>query len=142
MIDVIGARAGYAFDVARTILLGEGTGARRELLVACAEATDASARACRAGATVGQVLEAGRAVYAGAGLAEGARAFAGHGIGIETVEAPLLAHANADAELVEGMVLCVEPGVSVAGVGGALIEHELIVGIGEPRLLCVTQSLT
>ena len=98
--------------------------------------------ACRAGATVGQVLEAGRAVYAGAGLAEGRarvrRPRHRHRDGRGAVARP----GDADAELVEGMVLCVEPGVSVAGVGGALIEHELIVGIREPRLLCVTPSLT
>ena len=132
MVDVIGARAGYAFDVARTILLGDGARAQRELLAACAEASDASARACRAGATVQDVLAAAAAVYASAGLAAHARAFAGHGIGIETVESPLLSAASAEVELRRGMALCVEPGVAVPGVGGALIEHELIVGSRRP----------
>jgi Xaa-Pro aminopeptidase len=141
MVDVIGARAGYAFDVARTILLGEGPRAHQELLHACAAAADASALACRAGARVQDVLDAAHAIYADAGLAQHARAFSGHGIGIETVEAPLLSAASPDVELVPGMALCVEPGVAVAGVGGALIEHELIVGPAEPRLLCVTPSL-
>ena len=50
-----------------------------------------------------------------AGLAAHARAFAGHGIGTETVEAPLLSAASAELVLVQGMALCVEPGVSVAG---------------------------
>jgi len=142
MIDVIGARGGYAFDVARTILLGEGSRARRELLDACGAASDASAHACRAGATVGDVLAASYAVYASAGLASHVRTFAGHGIGIETVESPLFSPASAEVELVAGMTLCVEPGVSVPGLGGALIEHELIVGTGPPRLLCATATLT
>ncbi len=142
MIDVIGARDGYAFDVARTIALAEPTRARRELLDACAAAADAAALACRAGRQVRDVLAAASAVYADAGLAAHARAFAGHGIGIETVEAPLLSAASADVELVAGMALCVEPGVAVAGVGGALIEHELLVGDGPPRLLCATPSLS
>jgi Xaa-Pro aminopeptidase len=77
-----------------------------------------------------------------AGLEAYARAFAGHGIGIETVEAPLLTAASADIELVAGMALCVEPGVAVPGLGGALIEHELIVVEGMPRLLCTTPPLT
>jgi Xaa-Pro aminopeptidase len=142
MVDVIGARAGYAFDVARTILLGEARRARSDLLQACAAAADASAYACRAGARVQDVLDAAHAVYADAGLAEHARAFSGHGIGIETVEPPLLSAASPEVELVAGMALCIEPGVAVAGVGGALIEHELIVGHAAPRLLCVTPSLT
>jgi Xaa-Pro aminopeptidase len=142
MIDVIGARAGYAFDVARTILLGDGPGAQRELLTACAEASDASAWACRAGATVSDVLRAAAFVYASAGLADHVRAFAGHGIGVETVESPLLSAASADTELRAGMALCVEPGVAVRGVGGALIEHELIVGAGDPQLLCAAPTLS
>ena len=142
MIDVIGARDGYAFDVARTIALSEPTRARRELLEACAAAADAAALACRAGRRIGDVLAAASAVYAGAGLAAHARAFAGHGIGVETVEAPLLSSASANVELVAGMALCVEPGVAVPGVGGALIEHELLVGDGPPRLLCATPSLS
>ena len=76
------------------------------------------------------VLAAAQAVYRDAGLAAHARTFAGHGIGTETVEPPLLSSASAGLVLVEGMALCIEPGVSVAGVGGALIEHELIVGTG------------
>ncbi len=76
------------------------------------------------------VLDAAHAVYADAGLVRHARAFSGHGIGIETVESPLLSAASADLELAAGMALCVEPGVAVPGVGGALIEHELIVGHG------------
>ena len=142
MIDVIGACDGYAFDVARTIALAEPTRARRELLEACAAAADAAALACRAGRHVRDVLAAASAVYAGAGLAAHARAFAGHGIGVETVEAPLLSSASARVELVAGMALCVEPGVAVPGVGGALIEHELLVGDGPPRLLCATPSLS
>jgi Xaa-Pro dipeptidase len=142
MVDVIGAREGYAFDVARTIAIGDAPPARRALLAACAAASDASALACGAGATVGDVLEAARAVYADAGLAAYARTFAGHGIGIETVESPLLSQASAGIELVAGMALCVEPGIAQPGVGGALIEHELIVGTGAPRVLCATTSLT
>ncbi len=142
MVDVIGARAGYAFDVARTIALGEAPAAARELLDACAAASDAGALACRAGATVRDVLAAAHGVYEGAGLAAHARAFGGHGIGIETVESPLLAAASGDLELVAGMALCVEPGIAIPGIGGALIEHEVIVGEGAPRFLCATPSLS
>jgi Xaa-Pro dipeptidase len=142
MVDVIGACEGYAFDVARTIALGAPSRPRRALLEACAAASDAAAQACRVGRTVGDVLDAGTAVYAAAGLAAHARAFAGHGIGIETVEFPLLSPPARDVELRAGMALCIEPGVTVPGVGGALIEHELVVRDGTPRLLCVTPALS
>jgi len=43
MIDVIVARAGYAFMCrARSCLLGDGAGAQRDCSLACAEASDAS----------------------------------------------------------------------------------------------------
>jgi Xaa-Pro dipeptidase len=142
MVDVIGAREGYAFDVARTIVIGDAPAAQRDLLTACAAAADASALASRAGATVADVLEAARTVYADAGLAGYARTFAGHGIGIETVEPPLLSPASAEIALLPGMALCVEPGISQPGVGGALIEHELIVGSNAPLLLCAAPSLS
>jgi Xaa-Pro aminopeptidase len=142
MVDVIGACDGYAFDVARTVLLGDGAPERRALLDACAAAADASAAACRDGVRVGDVLAAARAVYEEVGLGAYARPFAGHGIGIETVESPLLSTATADTRLASGMVLCVEPGIAIPGVGGALIEHELVVGPAAARLLCVTPSLS
>jgi Xaa-Pro dipeptidase len=142
LVDVIGACQGYAFDVARTIALGDATSERRELLAACGAASDAAAQACRPGRTVGDVLDAAAAVYRSAGLTAHARTFAGHGIGLETVESPLLSPGSRALELREGMVLCVEPGVAVAGVGGALIEHELVVTAGPPRLLCATPTLS
>jgi Xaa-Pro aminopeptidase len=142
MVDVIGACRGYAFDVARTIVLGDAPAGRRALLDACAAASDAAADACRPGRIVGDVLDAASAIYREAGLAAHARSFAGHGIGLETVESPLLSPASRALELVEGMVLCVEPGVSVPDIGGALIEHELVVTAGTPRLLCSTPTLS
>jgi Xaa-Pro dipeptidase len=142
MVDVIGACDGYAFDIARTIAIGTQRGAWRALLEACAAASDVAAQACRAGHTVGDVLDAGAAVYAAAGFAGEARAFAGHGIGIETVESPLLSPAARDVELRAGMTLCIEPGVTAPGVGGALIEHELVVRDGPPRLLSATPTLS
>ncbi|MEO9175465.1 MAG: M24 family metallopeptidase [Gaiellales bacterium] len=142
LVDVIGACQGYAFDVARTIALGDATADRRDLLAACGAASDAAAQACRPGRTVGDVLDAADEVYRGAGLAAQARSFAGHGIGLETVESPLLSPASRAFELRTGMVLCIEPGVAVPGVGGALIEHELVVTMGTPRLLCATPTLS
>jgi Xaa-Pro dipeptidase len=140
MVDVIGACNGYAFDVARTIAIGDPSPAQQAALAACGAAADASAAACRAGARVSHVLDAAARTYEAAGLAADARAFVGHGIGIETVEWPLLSRSSPDLELLAGMVLCIEPGVSIAGVGGALIEHEVIVTDGAPQILCRTPT--
>ncbi|HRA48371.1 MAG TPA: M24 family metallopeptidase, partial [Thermomicrobiales bacterium] len=64
----------------------------------------------------------------------------GHGIGIETVELPLLTAGN-ETELRAGMVLCVEPGLFVPNWGGALIEHEVIVqASGPPEVISKTAA--
>ena len=133
---------GYAFDVARTILLGEGTPAQRRLLETCAAAADASAAACRDGVRGRRRARCRDCRLRGCGPRAYARTFAGHGIGIETVESPLLAAATAETRLSAGMALCVEPGIAIPDVGGALIEHELVVGPAAPRLLCATPSLS
>ncbi len=62
----------------------------------------------------------------------------GHGIGIETVEEPLLSDVNPTV-LQAGMVLCVEPGLYVPNWGGALIEYVVIVReSGPPEVITAT----
>ncbi len=48
----------------------------------------------------------------------------GHGLGLEIHESPSLSR-HVDARLKEGMVVTVEPGIYVPGVGGGRIEHVL-----------------
>ncbi len=62
----------------------------------------------------------------------------GHGIGLETVEEPLLTPANPTV-LEPGMVLCVEPGLFVPNWAGALIEQEVIIqASGAPEVITLT----
>ena len=55
----------------------------------------------------------------------------GHGLGIETVELPYLT-ADATDTLLPGMVLCIEPGIFIAGERGAAIEQEVVIRDGGP----------
>jgi Xaa-Pro dipeptidase len=61
--------------------------------------------------------------------------FVGHGIGVELDEPPILAPKN-DFPLEAGMVVAIEPKVSLEGVGVVGIEDTYVVsGEGEPKLL-------
>ena len=50
----------------------------------------------------------------------------GHGCGLRYYEPPLVVPNN-DELLAEGMVLCLEPGIYLPGVGGVRLEHMVLV---------------
>ena len=64
---------------------------------------------------------------------------AGHGIGLETVEAPLILPENA-ALLEAGTVICVEPQFSLPEVGGANVEQMVLVMDEGSELLSLTST--
>lgn len=134
VLDVVGAYNGYAFDVNRTTVVGAPSPDDRHFLEIGLAATEAAVAAARAGATIGSVVEAARRVISGGGFSALALAGAGHGIGIETVEAPYLG-AGDPTELQPGMVLCIEPSIFEPGRRGCAIEQEVIVTNGDPDVL-------
>jgi Xaa-Pro aminopeptidase len=134
-LDIIGAYRGYGFDVLRTTVCGEASPETRRLLEAASLATERAVDAARAGATAEAVRRAGCQALIEAGFGHHLPGFAGHGIGLETVEAPQL-RAGVETRLEPGMVLCIEPGLFIQGVGGACIEQEVIVAeSGPPELI-------
>lgn len=138
-LDIIGACGGYQFDVLRSTAVG-GRAAdpeRRQLLEAVLEAVEASVAQARPGRTCDDVVQAGLSRLAARGLGAHARTFAGHGIGLETVEEPWLVAGNR-TPLQPGMVLCIEPGCYIPGWGGASIEQEVVVTEGEPEVITPT----
>jgi Xaa-Pro aminopeptidase len=140
VLDAIGAVEGYGFDVNRSLSSGPTDAERLRLLETVHEALLRAVDACRAGSTVAGVVDAAVAVIDRSPFANAFGGMMGHGIGLETVERPLLV-AGDRTELRPGMVLCVEPGLFVPNWGGALIEQEVIVReSGPPEVITRTPT--
>ncbi len=111
-VDGGGASDGYVSDILRLIGIGEIRAQDRRYASVAAGATEAMIGAVRPGVRVSQLLSAARAYVAEAGLTEEVGVVAGHGIGLELWERPLITeHDNADDDVAvqAGMVLCLEP---------------------------------
>ncbi len=120
-----GARyAGYHSDVTRTRALGEPSEEEKRLHRAVKEALEAALSALAPGVGAGELDARAREVLEGYGLLPYYPHALGHGVGLEVHEAPRIA-IESDAVLRPGMVVTLEPGVYVPGVGGAR-EEELV----------------
>jgi len=130
-LDAIGAYQGYHFDVNRTTVCGEPDDHTRALLETTLDATQAAVDASLAGVKVDDVANAAVRVMNASPFGDYFRGMLGHAIGLETVELPYLK--SGEQTLLEpGMVLCIEPGLSIPDVAGAAIEQEVIVRGGGP----------
>jgi Xaa-Pro aminopeptidase len=140
ILDAIGAVEGYQFDVNRSLPAGPTDAERLRLLETVYKALEAAIDACRAGNRVGDIVSAAKNVIDQSPFANAFGGMMGHGIGLETVEEPLLTPGN-ETILMAGMTLCVEPGLFVPNWGGALIEQEVIVAeAGPPEVITKTPA--
>lgn len=128
--DYVGAFEGYGFDVNRTAVVpGKKLEPKvEEMLELCAATTEAAISAVRAGVTAADIHNAATRFLDAHADGAGQYVFpmAGHGIGLETVEAPLIQPDN-DTVLEENTVLCIEPTFNLPDVGGANVEQMVLV---------------
>ena len=117
---------GYCSDMTRTVFLGKAPGRVRKLYQAVLDAQQAAKAAIRPGVKAGDVDRAARAVLRRSGLAKYFTHSTGHGLGLEVHEMPRLGRGD-EFVLQEGMVVTVEPGVYVEGLGGIRIEDDVVV---------------
>jgi Xaa-Pro aminopeptidase len=120
---------GYCSDLTRTVFLGRIPQKLRRFYGAVLEAQDAAKKAIRPGVTAGEVDAAARGVLRRHGLAKYFTHSTGHGLGLEVHEMPRLGSGEKFV-LQEGMVVTVEPGVYVEGLGGIRIEDDVAVQAG------------
>ena len=127
VVDIGGETAtGYRSDCTRTYVVGGSAPAEvAEWYGVLQAAQAASTAAVRPGVTAEEVDAAARRVIDDAGWGEHFIHRTGHGIGLDTHEAPYIVAGN-DLPLVPGIAFSVEPGIYLAGRCGARIEDIVV----------------
>jgi Xaa-Pro aminopeptidase len=131
VVDFGGVLDGYSVDLTRTVAVGPVGDEQRAMYRAVVASQQDALRAMRAGVQTDAVDDAAREVLKREGLDEAFGHGLGHGLGLEIHEEPRMAKRRADGPapvpLEAGMVVTVEPGVYLPGLGGVRIEDDVVV---------------
>jgi Xaa-Pro aminopeptidase len=117
---------GYCSDMTRTVFLGRASSRIRSMYHAVLSSQEAAKAVIRAGVSAGSVDAAARDTLKKHRLDRFFTHSTGHGLGTEVHEMPRLGRGE-ETILEKGMVITVEPGVYVEGLGGVRIEDDVVV---------------
>jgi Xaa-Pro aminopeptidase len=117
---------GYCSDCTRTFATGAVPQRLRDAYAVCLEAQLAAMEGIRPGLSGPDADAIARGIIARAGFGEHFGHPLGHGVGLDVHEDPRLS-AVSSATLEPGMVVTVEPGIYLPGLGGVRIEDLVIV---------------
>lgn len=117
---------GYVSDITRTVAVGEISGQLREIYDVCLRAQLTGVLHIKAGMTGREADALCRDVIREAGYGDAFGHSTGHGIGLDVHEGPN-ASAVSDHILKPGMLLTVEPGIYLPGIGGVRIEDDILI---------------
>ena len=133
----LGARfLGYSAEYCRTMVVGRPNRKLREMYKVLFEAYWAGIEEIKPGVPVASIDQTIRRIITKAGYPDYPHA-TGHGIGMSNVEYPTINKTCQD-RLEEGMVICLEPGIYVPGIGGVKEEDIILVTSTGRRLLTQT----
>jgi Xaa-Pro aminopeptidase len=127
LIDWGAVLNGYCSDLTRTFMVGHVPHKIREIYKVVYDAQMAAIKFLRPGVTTMQADRVARDVIEKAGYGEEFGHGLGHGIGREIHEQPSLRKTGGEEELRPGMVITVEPGIYIPGLGGVRIEDDVLI---------------
>ena len=116
----------YCSDLTRTAYVGKAPPRMKRWFRAILDAQSAAREHALRGRAAGEADAAARRLLRGRGLARYFVHGTGHGLGLEVHEAPRVGKGE-KAPLKPGMVITIEPGVYVEGVGGMRVEDDLLI---------------
>ncbi len=126
VIDWGAAHQSYFSDLTRTFAIGQPDPEWVRIHDTVRMANQAGLEAVRPGVTAGAVDQAARHVIEQAGYGQYFIHRTGHGLGMESHEAPYIRQGNT-LLLEPGMTFTVEPGIYIAGRNGVRIEDNVVV---------------
>jgi Xaa-Pro aminopeptidase len=131
-----GARfKGYCSDLTRTLLLGRVSPQLKKAYKVTLEAQQAAIEFLRPGVTTRQTDQVARDLIDKAGFKGKFGHGLGHGIGRDIHELPVMRKVGAEEELRPGMIVTVEPGIYLPGIGGIRIEDDVLITHGGHEVL-------
>ncbi|MBX3358302.1 MAG: aminopeptidase P family protein [Phycisphaeraceae bacterium] len=136
LIDWGAVYQGYHSDMTRVFALGKWPPKIREIYEIVLEAQQMSAAALAPGKTTAAVDAVAREHIAAHGYGEQFGHGLGHGLGLDGHEEPRLSHMTSSTVLQPGMVVTVEPGIYLPGIGGVRIEDDYVITPQGARNLC------
>ncbi|MGV8832532.1 MAG: M24 family metallopeptidase [Devosia sp.] len=134
MMDTGAMRDGYFADFDRNFAIGAADTATHNAYATLFAATDAGLQAARPGATCADLFHAMQGVIADNGYVTGNIGRLGHGLGMQLTEWPSIM-AGDQTVLEPGMVLALEPGLSIAPGRGMVHEENIVIRPGGAELI-------
>lgn len=132
---------GYCSDITRTVAVGEISSELREIYDIVLEANLLGVNGIKPGLTGKEADALTRDYIKAKGYGENFGHSTGHGLGLEVHEGPGLSY-RSDKVLEKGMVVTVEPGIYVNGLGGCRIEDDIVItDSGNERLTFAPKEL-
>ena len=129
LIDIGVVVDGYASDMTRVIFFGNKDPYLASLLKIVQEAELAALSLCKPGVSCAILDQAARTVFRQYDVESHFVHSLGHGVGLEVHEYPRIRSQGEDAHVLlePGMVITIEPGLYIPGIGGARYEDTIVV---------------
>ena len=132
---------GYVSDVTRTVAIGEPSDQLKEIYQIVLDSQMLALEKIKPGMTGIEADAVARDYIKSKGYGEAFGHSLGHGIGLEVHEGPGLSF-RSEVVLEEGMVITIEPGIYLPGVGGVRIEDDSVMtATGNSKLTHSTKEL-
>jgi Xaa-Pro aminopeptidase len=129
LIDIGVCKNHYHSDMTRTLFFGDVAPEVKTIYTIVEAAKQKALDLCRPGVLIGQLDRAARDVITSEGYGDFFTHSLGHGIGLEVHEAPALRKHSLynETPLQPGMVVTIEPGIYLPGLGGVRLEDTIVI---------------
>ncbi len=129
LIDIGVKLSHYNSDMTRVVFFGEPESKMQEIYEIVKQAQEAALKLCKPGTRMGDLDMEARMWITDRGYGKEFSHGLGHGVGLEVHELPVIRSASKyDAVVLQpGMVITVEPGIYLGGLGGVRIEDAIVI---------------